>query len=217
MKEHGCAITREPVALWLDSKLLWPALQGNFPGLQIGQTGGTAQTAEWVRSHRPAPNPLYFSQGGALRMKTRLGAQDTVPHTVWRIRLEGCFLSLLCHISNRDTMRKCWFKTWPDSELKVYVNSGMDCSVTLREREKNPACGSARGCQGVGHPLVQKSRCRSLPKNSKIPMLWPTGRLQNLLRVNNVSNSPPTSLSMKNLETFKLRQPWECKPHVFFS
>lgn len=61
--------------------------------------------------------------------------------------------------------------------------------------------------KGVGHPLVQKSRCRSVPKNSKIPMLWPTGRLQNLLRVNNVSKSPPTILSIKNLETFKLRQP----------
>lgn len=47
-------------------------------------------------------------------------------------------------------------------------------------------------------------------------MLWPTGRLQNLLHVNNVSKSPPTILSIKNLETFKPGQPWEYKPHVFF-
>lgn len=76
----------------------------------------------------------------------------------------------------------------------------------LREREKFRLVGLERGGQGVGHPLVQKSRCRSEPKNSKILMFWPTGSLQNLLRVNNVSKSPPTIRSIKKLETFKLRQ-----------
>lgn len=199
-------------------------IKGIFQAADWPDCRRSAESAERVRSHRPAPNPLYCSQGGALRMKTRLGAADTVPHTVWRIRPKGCFLSLLLHISTRETVRKCWFRTCLDSELiGVTGNIGglrsqqraLQCNP--EKEEKNQACGSERDCQGVGHPLVQKSRCRSLPKNSKIPMLWPTGRLQNLLHVNNVSKSPPTILSIKNLETFKLGQPWEYKPHVFLS
>lgn len=41
----------------------------------------SVESAERVKSHRPAPNPLYFSQSGALRMKTRLGVPHTVSHT----------------------------------------------------------------------------------------------------------------------------------------
>lgn len=98
----------------------------------------STESAEWVRSHRPAPNPLYFSQGGALRMKTRFGAPDTVPHTAWRIRLEGCFLSLLLHISNRDAVRKCWFRTWLESELIGVTGNTGGLHSQQRALQRNP-------------------------------------------------------------------------------
>lgn len=136
-----------------------------------------------------------------------------------------CLFRPLLYICKRDTTRKCCFRT---SQVSVLIGATVNteglhsqtCELQFSsEREskkKNQTCGSVRGCQGVEHALAQKSRCRSLPKNSKILMFWPTGRLQNLLHVNNVSKSLPTIPSIKNLETFKLRQPWEYKPHVFF-
>lgn len=97
---------------WIQSCFGWH-IKGIFWAADWPDWRQSVESAEWVKSHRPAPNPLYFSQGGALRMKTRLGCSTyTVPHAAWRIRPEGRSLSLFhFRICNRDPVRKCCFRT----------------------------------------------------------------------------------------------------------
>lgn len=85
----------------------------------------STESAEWVRSHKPAPSPLCSSRGGAQWIKTRLGAPDPFPQSAWRIR--------------------------------------------QRKSEKIRPIRRCERLTGGGHPLVQKSRCRSLPKKFQSP------------------------------------------------
>lgn len=99
---------------WIQSCFGWH-IKGFFWAADWPDWRQSIESAEWVKSHRPAPNPLCFSQGGAPRMKTRLVA----PHTAWRIRLRGRSLSFspLLRICKRDTARKSCFRTSLDSAL----------------------------------------------------------------------------------------------------
>lgn len=145
------------------------------------------ESAEWVKNHRPAPNPLCFSQGGAWGWKPDwvLSVRFSAQHGKNQ-GLSWCFLFLLSvFFCYRDAVRKCCFSAPLDSDrcdkkLRVLDSPFffLSCSVSQKSRGKKHACGSARDGQGVGQPLEQKSRCRSLPKNSKILMFWPTNRLQ---------------------------------------
>lgn len=214
-KEHGCAITRERIRPYDSIQscfgrhikgLFWAA---DWPGWQHTEQNLQSELKVTGLLH----NPLYFSQGGVQRMKTRQ-SPHAVPYTAYRIKPKGCclFLPFSLHIcreeEEKNTARKCCFRTLQECNRcdrhhwRVAFTIAKACRVAWKtgekasERKRNLVCGCARGCQGVGHPLVQKSRCRSLPRNSKILRFCPKGRLQNRLRVNKVSKSPPTIHTM---------------------
>lgn len=172
-------------------------------------------SAEWVRSHRPAPNPLCLSSGWGTVDGNQIGRPAYSSTCSVKSKARRMLDASLAWHQEQRCGNPRWFRTWLDPDLKSVTGNGPGFRFAVpltaaREREVR-LVARWEADKGVGHPLVQKSRCRSAPKNSKIPMLWPTGRLQNLPRVNNVSKSPSTILSVKNLETFKPRQPWEYK------
>lgn len=158
----------------------------------------SVESAEWVKSHRPAPNPLYLSRGGALGMKTRLGVSYPVKKNGHCL----VFVSFVSHLLKEDSDRygKCCIRSSPtlicvtarERSVPALATAQAAAFLGASGGEKKQTCGFGERLTGRwGPPPVQKSRCRSLPKNSKILMFWPTGRLQKLLRVNNVSESTP--------------------------
>lgn len=192
-KEHRCAITRERMALWFDSKLLWPTHQGTFLGCRLAWLAAhRAESAEWVKSHRPASQSIVFQPGWGAEDENQTVSTCCslhTQHTESSPKDAACFFPFLFTFveekKKKNTTRKCCFRTLQECNRcdrhhwRVAFTIAKACSVTWKtgekasERKRNLVCGSARGCQGVGHPLVQKSRCRSLPKKFQNPYVLP--------------------------------------------
>lgn len=96
----------------------------------------SVESAEWVKSHRPAPNPLYLSRGGALGMKTRLGVSYPVKKNGHCL----VFVSFVSHLLKEDSDRygKCCIRSSPT----------LIC-VTARERSV-PALATAQAAAFLG-------------------------------------------------------------------
>lgn len=170
---------------WRDSKLFWPTHQGTFLGCRLARLAAhREESAVWVKSRRSSFTIYCVSARVGLRgwKPDRLHMLFLTQHTESSPKDAAWFFLFSLHVCSKKKKKKAGSVAsghcgnvigvtdateWLHSKLQwlaAILGEGKD-----REMERNLVCGSVRGCQGVGHPLVQKSRCRSLPKKFKNP------------------------------------------------